>query len=345
MAVMDYVDNQTLRIDPAAPYAAIIGESPSMGARSPALWNATFQAFGIGAAMHPMDVTGSNLGALMAALRDDGRFIGGAVTMPHKVAVMAYLDELEPEAERIGAVNCIYRRGDGLVGANTDGAGALATLQAAVSRLDGMKVLLLGTGGVGAAAAVYVARALGPTGTLYLANRTRAARDNLAQRIGLPGVVQLVETWPVREDVLDTLDVLINCTDIGFGAMRTDEGGRYTTRFVTPLGNIPEVRSAAPESEALSDYIRKAAALIADNIQASVRALSLMKNSLVFDVIYQPKTTMLLSLAARADLKTLNGLPMNLEQAVIAFHKATHAAGIWAGDERAVRDVMSKTLP
>ena len=110
-----------------ARYAAILGASPSKGARSPLLWNAAFAAAGIDAVMHPMDTTAETLGAVVATLKADPRYMGGAVTMPHKQAIVAYLDRLEPEAERIGAVNAIWRDDDGaLVGGNTDGAGALA---------------------------------------------------------------------------------------------------------------------------------------------------------------------------------------------------------------------------
>jgi shikimate dehydrogenase len=118
----DFLDNSVTMT--TAKYAAILGLAPSKGARSPTLWNAAFAAAGLDAVMCPFDVTEANLAGLVAALKADPRYIGGSVAMPHKQGLVPLLDRLEPEAERIGAVNAIYRDGDDLVGANTDGAGA-----------------------------------------------------------------------------------------------------------------------------------------------------------------------------------------------------------------------------
>ena len=65
-----------------ARYAAIIGASPSKGARSPVLWNAAFDAHGIDAEMVPMDVAPEHLEEVTTALRRDTRFLGGAVAAP-----------------------------------------------------------------------------------------------------------------------------------------------------------------------------------------------------------------------------------------------------------------------
>ena len=109
-------------------YAAILGATPSKGARSPTLWNAAFKAAGIDAVMHPMDVTAGDLPAVVAALKADPRFVGGAIAVPHKQAMLALVGRVEPEAARIGAVNALYRDGGDLVGANTDGAASLAQI-------------------------------------------------------------------------------------------------------------------------------------------------------------------------------------------------------------------------
>ena len=162
-------------------YAAILGLSPSKGARSPMLWNAAFAAAGADAVMHPFDVGEAKLADLVAALRRDARYIGGSVAVPHKQGLVGLLDRLEPEAERIGAVNAIYRDGDDLVGANTDGAGALAQLQGAVDDLGSRHVLLLGLGGAGLAVATYLAANVA---RLKLANRTDATAKAFAERLG-----------------------------------------------------------------------------------------------------------------------------------------------------------------
>ena len=193
-----------------AHYAAILGATPSKGARSPLLWNAAFTAAGIEAVMHPMDTTAENLSAVIAALKADPHFVGGAVAVPHKQAVGALLDRLEPEAARIGAVNAIYRDGDALVGANTDGAGALSQIEMLVGGADVLRTkraTLIGLGGAGLAVAAYLA---GRTVSLTVANRTRATADAASQKLGAIAV-----DYPLSPEVLEATDLLVNATNVG----------------------------------------------------------------------------------------------------------------------------------
>lgn len=191
-------------------YAAILGAAPSKGARSPLLWNAAFRAAGIDAVMHPMDVTAENLPAVVAALKTDTRFVGGAVAVPHKQALVRLLDRVEPEAASIGAVNAIYRDNGDLVGANTDGAGALSQIEELVGgghALQTRRALVLGLGGAGLSVAAFLA---GRVTELTVANRTRATADAVAARLGV-----MVADWPVGADVLSKIDLLVNATSIG----------------------------------------------------------------------------------------------------------------------------------
>jgi len=191
-------------------YAAILGAAPSKGARSPLLWNAAFRAAGIDAVMHPMDVTAENLPAVVAALKADPRFVGGAVAVPHKQALVQLLDRVEPEAASIGAVNAIYRENGELVGANTDGAGALSQIEELVGgghALQTRRALVLGLGGAGLSVAAFLA---GRVTELTVANRTRATADAVAARLGV-----MVADWPVGADVLSKIDLLVNATSIG----------------------------------------------------------------------------------------------------------------------------------
>jgi len=260
-------------------YAAILGAAPSKGARSPVLWNAAFAAAGIDAVMHPMDVTAAGLPAVVAALKADRRFVGGAVTVPHKQAMLALLDRVEPEAARIGAVNALYRDGDALVGANTDGAGALSQIEELVGgghALMTRRALVIGLGGAGLAVAAFLA---GRVTELTLANRTRATADTVAAKLGA-----MAADYPVGAAVLSKIDLVVNATSIGH------QNG--------PAGSP-----------------------IAESDLAALPA-----SAVVYDVIYQPRETPLLALAAARGLATRDGLGMNLDQAVIAFGKALPGA-------------------
>ena len=74
-------------------YAAIIGETPSKGARSPLLWNAAFKAHDLDQSMVPLDVSQKNIIRLLDELNSDKNYIGGAVAVPYKETVAQWLGE------------------------------------------------------------------------------------------------------------------------------------------------------------------------------------------------------------------------------------------------------------
>lgn len=106
--------------------------------------------------------------------------IGGMnVTIPHKEAVMAHLDEVDESASVIGAVNTIVNRNGRLIGYNTDGLGFVRSLQEEmISDLRQSRILLIGAGG----AARGIAYALLKAGcrSLHIANRTLGRAEALA---------------------------------------------------------------------------------------------------------------------------------------------------------------------
>lgn len=331
-------------LDPATTlqFAAILGEFPSRGARSPVLWNAAFRALGISAAMLPFDVPRGHLAAVLKTLRDDGRFIGGAVAVPYKQEVMSLLDEIEPEARTIGAVNCIYRRGRSLVGANTDGAGFLAVLEGEFGEgfLSGRTAVVLGAGGAGRAVATYVGAAVGTGGRLVLANRTLSRCESLAERLGACTKVE-VSGLPLAPGALREADVVVNCTSVGFDAVRTDEGGAYTLRPYTPLGEVESGVRVPAGDQATRRYMVVARNAILQNMRGTLDTLAgASERVVVFDIVYQPLQTALLSAAACFGLRTVDGRRMNLEQAVIAFERAVRGSDLGGGDPGSVRAAM-----
>src|SRR5256712_9185040 len=87
---------------------------------SPVMQNAAFEALGIDCQYVLREVGPADLAAAMAELRGDEGILGANVTIPHKQSVIAFLDDLDPLAARIGAVNTISREGARLKGWNTD---------------------------------------------------------------------------------------------------------------------------------------------------------------------------------------------------------------------------------
>ncbi len=283
-------------------FAAILGESPSKGARSPLLWNAAFKALDIECEMLPMDVSRENLTPLLEALDQDSRFIGAAVAVPHKEAIARWLatqsgERLSPEALAIGAVNALYRNSEGVLCAtNTDGEGALRSLTEKYSELAGANVLLIGPGGAGKAVAAFVRRALGRNGQLLISARQPEQIRDFADKLDA-----FVTPWPPSQDILSKVDIVINCTVIGSKSTVSLASQTLNLLDYTPLTALDESNSTK-STELLKE---------------------LPATGLVFDIIYDPSPSKLLTLAADVGLETLDGLMMNLEQAVLAFQYAT----------------------
>jgi 3-dehydroquinate dehydratase/shikimate dehydrogenase len=145
---------------------------------SPLLHNTGYVAAKKDAVFLPFLV--EQLGEFVKAIREFG-VAGFSVTLPHKAKIFNYLDECEPLAEEIGAVNTVTVRRDGkLVGSNTDYVGVLRALEGKV-RLRGSRIVIFGAGGAARAAAFAVTKA--GAEVLVCARREKAAKE-LARAVG-----------------------------------------------------------------------------------------------------------------------------------------------------------------
>jgi shikimate dehydrogenase len=305
-------------------YTTIIGISPSKGARSPSLWNKVFRNQSMSAMMHAVDVQPENLEPLINALKNDSQFLGGAVAVPYKTEIMSYLDIVEPAAKIIAAVNCIYRNCRGqLVGANTDGEGAVKSLENVIKKkgLLGSSVLVIGIGGAGRAVATNVAYRIGHDGQLYLANRTRQPSEALARALHNLCEVEILEL-PLPMNFIESIDVIINCSIVGYQIPVFDNGLGYCLQPYTPLSKVDTTIRVKKGENFIKRYIEGAQSEIEHNIHSSISFLGhVQPHAMIFDIIYQPHQTMLLQLASCFGLSTLNGMAMNMEQAVLAFSR------------------------
>ena len=125
---------------------------------SPAMHNAAFQALGLDATYIKRAVAPEALADALKSFVSDG-FSGANVTVPHKEAVMALLDEVDPSARAIGAVNTIVREGDRLRGCNTDAPGLAASLRESAVELKDARVVVVGAGGAARATVVGLGQA------------------------------------------------------------------------------------------------------------------------------------------------------------------------------------------
>lgn len=188
----------------AAALAGVIGW-PIAHSRSPRLHNHWLARHHIDGAYLPFPVHPDNLKIAIQGLRAAG-LRGLNVTLPHKQAVMALCDHLDPSALRAGAVNTLVFTTSATVGSNTDGAGFLANLQAHAV-LPG-PTLILGAGGAARAIAAALLDAGAP---VTITNRTEARAQDIAA--ALPGLQTI--PWPDRAAALPGKNLLINATQLG----------------------------------------------------------------------------------------------------------------------------------
>ncbi len=135
------------------------------------------------------------------------RIRGCGITMPHKQTIIPYLDELDPDAEQIGAVNTVVNDDGVLTGYNMDWVAAKGALEE-VTPLDGKDVVLLGAGGASRAIAYALVKS-GARVRVY--NRTLTKAMALVEEFGLAAACSLDEL-PEADDY----DILINSTSIGY---------------------------------------------------------------------------------------------------------------------------------
>ena len=134
-------------------------------------------------------------------------------SIPHKVAVIEYLDELGTSAEIIGAVNTVVRRGDTLIGENTDGRGFVRALLEATDPA-GKTVVLFGAGG--AARAVAVELALAGVAQIIVVNRSRVRGEELANLLNAKTPARAdYAPWEGTFCVHEGTDIVIQATSVG----------------------------------------------------------------------------------------------------------------------------------
>ncbi len=192
---------------------ALFGK-PLQRQHSAVMHNAAFKVASVDACYELHEVDESQL-RKYAREAHNGDWLGFQVTAPHKQFVMDLLDEVEPAAQRIGAVNSVTVTPDGkLVGFNTDVVGFLAGLRTVVGRLDGISAVVAGAGGVGHAATYGLAT--NGVGRITVLDLNIAMPQRLAATMGDVADIEPMEfNDPAVRDRLETADLFVNATSVG----------------------------------------------------------------------------------------------------------------------------------
>ncbi len=254
---------------------------------SPAFQQAALDALGIDACYELWETPPERLAEVASRLRQND-CLGANVTIPHKQAMLRFVDEVDGVAAAIAAINTIVRRPDGrLVGYNTDVEGfARAIREDGKMTLKKRRVVIVGSGGAARAVAA-ASLAEGVAELVVCARRPEQAErllDDLARYSTSPGIP--VRTAPLADDsrlaeaAIRACDVLVNATPVGMAG----HDGR--SDVPCPAEWIPS-------------------------------------GALVCDLIYNPPVTPLLRYARDRGARTLNGLPMLIYQGAVAFERWT----------------------
>ncbi len=250
---------------------------------SPEMQNAALQACEIDARYARFHIRPNELRSALRFLRNL-EFVGVNLTLPHKLAGFAQIDEADQSAQRTKAVNTIHMRDKKLIGSNTDGEGFLRAIRSEFSvDLRDLRILIIGAGG-GTGRAIAWQCALENCERLVLVNRTFEKANQLAESLRtffagprVLGPAARLEAVPWDESAIRTqisdIDLIVNATPLG---MNLSDHAPIPGRLIAPY-------------------------------------------HMVFDCVYGPSKTALVRAAEQAGARSANGLPMLLYQGAESF--------------------------
>jgi shikimate dehydrogenase len=258
---------------------ALLGD-PVAHSLSPNMHNAAFEHYGLDFAYVPLRVSSENVKTAIDALRAFN-FRGANVTLPHKQAVIPFLDDITGISRRIGAVNTILNDGGRLIGTTTDPEGFLEGFRENGHSFIGRSVAILGNGGSARTIAYALLMQDRPSRVLLVARNAEKSKRlaaEIAERLGLGGTSALPApealTFEEYASHRPQVDVVVN---------------------TTPIGMHPNVESS-PLDPAL-----------------------LVPNQIVYDIVYVPERTRLIQDAEAKGLATVGGLGMLVHQGRASF--------------------------
>lgn len=210
----------------------VIGH-PIAQSKSPLIHNDAFQTLNIDAVYLAFDVDPDDLKRAVLGMRAL-KIAGFNVTVPHKIKIMEYLDEIDEEARMIGAVNTVVNKDGTLIGYNTDGRGYVESLiEETGETLADKHVLVIGAGG--AARGIVTALLRRGIKKLTITNRTE---EKALPLIEIAASLQTAAEVIKRKDAekrLEEYDIIINTTSVG---MSPDTNVSPLSLEALPLGKI-----------------------------------------------------------------------------------------------------------
>lgn len=229
----------------------IIG-NPVRHSMSPHIHNASFAEVGINAVYVAFEVEDPE--AAVRGMRALG-MSGASVTIPHKIAVMPLLDEIDEVGLMIGAVNTIVNDGGKLSGLNTDGPAAVRALAAGGVRLAGTRIAMIGSGGAARAVSFTLAAGESITALAVLGvvpeEMKRLVRE-LSEKTGVSAVGIDLEKKPKEaRNAVEEADLVINTSPVGMHP--NDDKTPIPTDWIRADAAVFDVVYTPPETRLLRE--------------------------------------------------------------------------------------------
>ncbi len=280
-------------ITPSTRLCAVIG-NPVGHSMSPAIHNAAFNFLNLDYVYVAFKV--EDVKNVLTGMRALTNFRGLSVTIPHKIDIIKYVDEINDIDRSIGSINTVINEDGKLIGLGTDGPAALKALVDAGVELCGKNVVMVGSGGVARAIAFTLAQKA-EVGKISLLDIDQGMLQGLALDLK-SGTKADIESFVSNDasiaKVMEYANVIINCTPVGM-------------------------------------YPREGVSIVPVELLKAGQA--------VFDVVYNPLETKMLSDAKSRGLIAVSGVDMFLNQAAMQFE---HFTGVEAPIEEMRRVLMEK---
>jgi shikimate dehydrogenase len=271
--------------------------SPVTHSLSPVMHNAAIAALGLDYVYVPFPVAIADLATVVEGLKAIGSVEGFNLTIPHKQEIIPLLDQISDTAKAIGAVNTVKRSGDQWVGTNTDVAGFLVPLLKLERTWHDQAAVVLGCGG--AAKAVVAACLQLGCSAIHVVGRDRAKLERFEHELTthLPDLSLYIHEWVDLSSILEIAGIVINTTPIG---------------MTSNMANSPDTPISSTQMQLIP------------------------AGAIAYDLVYTPRPTQFLKLAAAQGLIAIDGLEMLLHQGAIALE-------FWVGRQAPI-EIMHQAL-
>ena len=263
---------------------ALLG-APVTGSKSPLIHQTSFAFNDIEATYEAFEVSPENLGEALEAFILKG-YRGFNITIPHKESIMAFLDKVDPLAEKMGAVNTVLVKNGIKIGYNTDGLGFLTSLKYHGVEVEGLNALILGAGG--AAKGIVHALSMAGVARLDVFNRTKELAEELSAVVRKLYSIESQGYSPLDLTESMLAEQVSECKGPSF------YGGYDLVINTTSVGMLPHTEELPMDPELFN------------------------KNTIFCDIVYKPHETLFLRRARGMGSKCIYGVEMLIFQALLS---------------------------